>query len=334
MYAEAGEAERYRQDAAGTTAGRSAGDTAAHTVMDRAGHTGAGRTLAVVLNWCAEEDTERCLASLLHECERVPTLDLLLVDSASPDGSGARLAARFPAVPYLALTANLGYAGGNEQAIAWALARRYDFVLIVNDDAELMAGCVEQLLETMAANPTAGACAPTVTFGPPHTDRVWWAGGAFVWWKGLGVHWHDGESVAALGLSGRAPQPVTFLSGCVLLLRSHAIRQSGSLRAEFFAYVEDAELSYRWQRDGWQLYWVPAALARHHVPRHAGAPSPFAIRYRDRNRRRVASLHYGVWRRAGFWLFFAPSRLLRLMQYALKADGARAIAVWRGWFGR
>ena len=79
MYAEAGEAERYRQDAAGTTAGRSAGDTAAHTVMDRAGHTGAGRTLAVVLYWCAEEDTERCLASLLHECERVTIIDMMVV---------------------------------------------------------------------------------------------------------------------------------------------------------------------------------------------------------------------------------------------------------------
>jgi GT2 family glycosyltransferase len=116
----------------------------------------------------------------------------------------------------------------------------------------------------------------------------------------------------------------------VLLLRSQAIRQCGGLRAEFFAYVEDAELSYRWQRAGWQLYWVPAALARHHVPRHAGAPSPFAIRYRDRNRRRVASLHYGVWQRVGFWLFFAPSRLLQLVRFAMKADVARALAVWRG----
>ena len=174
MYAEAGEDERYRQDAAGTTAERN-----------------AGRTLAVVLNWCAEEDTVRCLASLLHECERVPTLDLLLVDSASPDGSGARLAARFPAVPYLALAANLGYAGGNEQAIAWALARGYDFVLIVNDDAELMAGCVGQLLQAMAANPSAGGCAPTVTFGPPHTDLVWWAGGAFVWARAAAGHFFE-----------------------------------------------------------------------------------------------------------------------------------------------
>lgn len=305
-----------------------------HGAAKRAGgHIGTGRTLAVVLNWCAEEDTARCLASLGREQELVPTLDVLLVDSASPDGSGARVAARFAKVPYLPLEANLGYAGGNQRAIEWALARDYAFVLVVNDDAQLLPGCVGRMLSAMAADETVGGCAPTVTYGPPHDDVVWWGGGTFVWWKALGVHWNEGASVSALGLSGREPEPVTFLSGCVLLLRATALRKSGGLRPEFFAYVEDAELSYRWVREGWRLLWVPGAMAQHHVPWQAGAPSPFAITCRDRNRRRVAALHFGPLQRACFGLFFVPSRLVLLLRYALRGDKPRCAALWRGLSG-
>ena len=75
--------------------------------------------MAVVLNWCAEEDTTACVQSLLAD-GAASGLDVLLVDNASPDGSGERLAARFPELPYLQTGANIGYAGGNRLAITSA----------------------------------------------------------------------------------------------------------------------------------------------------------------------------------------------------------------------
>jgi len=290
----------------------------------------AGRILAVVLNWCAEDDTARCLASLIAEQARVPALDILLADSASPDGSGDRLAARFPGVAYLPIGANLGYAGGNQRAIEWALARAYEFVLLINDDASLTPGCLIALMHAMRSDPAVGACAPTVTYGPPHDDRVWWGGGSFVWWKGMGVHHHVGHSAARLREQYPHPRAVTFLSGCVLLLRAEAIRRSGGLPAEFFAYVEDVELCHRWERQGWRLLWVPAATARHHVPVEAGDPSPFAITLRDQNRQRLAVRHFGGFRLAVFRAVFFGSRAVLLGRALARGDGARQRALWTG----
>jgi len=289
-----------------------------------------GRVLAVVLNWCAEDDTARCLDSLIAEQGHVPTLDILLADSASPDGSGNRLAARYPGVAYLPIGANLGYAGGNQRAIEWALARGYAFVLLINDDASVTPGCLVALMHAMQSDPTVGACAPTVTYGPPHDDRVWWGGGSFVWWKGMGVHDHVGHSATTLREQYPHPRAVTFLSGCVLLLRAEAIRRSGGLPAEFFAYVEDVELCYRWERQGWRLLWVPAAAARHHVPVEAGEPSPFAITLRDQNRQRLAVRHFHGLRLAIFRAVFFGSRAVLLGRALARGDGARRRALWAG----
>lgn len=286
------------------------------------------RIVAVVLNWCAEDDSARSITALRTHAGAL--VDVLLVDNASPDGSGARLAHRFPDVPVLHADANRGYAGGNELAIQWALARGYGFILLVNDDAEVEQACVERLVAVMDAEPRVAAAAPTVVFGPPHEDRVWWGGGALAWHRTSAVHGFAGQSVEAIAAVAGPSVPVDCLCGCVLLLRADALRQLGGLRTEFFSYGEDVELSIRLSRGGWGLRWVPAARARHHLPFPEAPPSPWAIRQRDRNRRRVAALHLGRRDRLVFWVWFASTRLLRWGGYVLTGDVERARAIWAG----
>ena len=283
---------------------------------------GERRTLAVVLNWCAEEDSAACVASLL--ADETPGLELLIADSASPDGSGDRLAARFPGVAYLQTGANLGYAGGNLLAMEWALARGFDYVLVINDDAEVRPGCVGALIAALEGDARAAACAPTVVHGGDE-QVVWWGGGRFVPYKALGVHHHYGAPVSSLPVGDGSPVPVTFLSGCVVLFRLSALRAHGGFRAEYFAYVEDAEWSWRLTQAQWSLLWVPAARAVHKVPFPAPPPSPFGIEHRDRNRRRVAA-RYGPsrWRWA---VWFWGTRMIRGGQYLIRGDYRRARSV-------
>jgi GT2 family glycosyltransferase len=284
--------------------------------------------VAVVLNWCAAEDSARAIRSI--EAQGEDRVTILVVDNASPDGSGARLAARFPHWPHLQTDANLGYAGGNQLGIAWALERGAQAILLMNDDAELRPGCLAALRQALAADPTLGACAPTVVHAPPHDDRVWWGGGTFVPHKAIGVHRNAGALVQTVR-SGHPPSvPQTALSGCVLLLRSQALRAAGGLRPEFFCYVEDTELSVRLVAGGWTLAWVPAAVAVHHLPYPEAPPSPWAITQRDRNRRLLARLWLTGWTRCRFVAWYYPTRLALAARYVLRGDWGRAAAIWRG----
>lgn len=284
------------------------------------------RVLAVVLNWCAEADTAACVLSLMADTSA--NIEVLIVDNASPDGSGERLRARFPEHPFMQTGANLGYAGGNQRAIEWALERNYDFVLVINDDAEVQVGCVGAMVAATEANPRAGAAAPIVLHHG--TDVVWFGGGELSEARAMGSHTHFGETLAQARAAGTNVRSVTFLSGCVLLLRAETLRATGGFRSEFFAYVEDLELSYRFRHAGWSLLLVPLAVATHKVPFPSRPDSAFAIRLRDVNRRRMVALHYSLAQRVPFIAWFYPTRLIHLARFIAKGDRARISAIWSG----
>lgn len=280
------------------------------------------RVAALVLNWCAEDDTLACVASL--EAQEYPALEICLLDNASPDGSGTRLATRRPDLHFIQTGANLGYAGGNNAGIAWALDRGADYVLVINDDALLAPGALRELVSAMRAEPRAGMAAPTIV----HRDvpgRTWWAGGRFSTLKAIGMH----EAFGATPAPPAPPRDVEFVSGCAVLLRADALRACGAFDAAFVSYLEDVDLSLRFAARGWRLLHVPAALAAHAVPWPPQPPSPWAIEHRDRNRRRVAARHLSAAQRVAFRAWFYPTRLLLAASALARADVLRARAFWR-----
>lgn len=288
------------------------------------------RIVAVVLNWNGEHDTAACVDSLL--AQRDVALEILLVDNDSADGSGARLHARYPALPYLQTGANLGYAGGNNRGIEWALARGTDAVLVINNDTVADAGCVRRLADALDAEPRVAGVAPLITrYDDP--SRIWFAGGKLSTMRAMGTHDHDDARVAQLLATLPDPtrlQPCTFLCGCCILFRAEALRDVGAFREDFFAYVEDVELSYRLGRAGWRLGWMPTARLAHRVLPAGSPDSPMQIRLRDRNRRRMARSLYGWRDRLAFALWFWPTRLVHLLRYRLRGDRDRANALLAG----
>ncbi len=286
---------------------------------------------AIVLNWNGESDTAACLDSLL--AQRDVQLEILLVDNASPDGSGERLHARYPALEYLQTEANLGYAGGNDRAIEHLLARGASWILVVNNDTVADPDCVRLLLGAAATHERIAAVSPLITrFDDP--ARIWFAGGRMDRARAIGVHEHENETVAAAYGESSARdtrfRECTFLCGCCLLLRASALAEVGLFRADFFAYVEDVDLSLRLTARGWKIGWVAAAGLSHRVPPFGTAPSPLQITLRDRNRRRMVASQYPPGWRIVFALWFYPTRVLHLLRYGLSGDRRRARAVLEG----
>jgi GT2 family glycosyltransferase len=282
------------------------------------------RVVAVVLNWCGESVTAACLRSL--RASDYPALEVLLVDSASPDGSGAALHAAFPELPYLQTPTNLGYAGGNNRGIEWALERACDYVLIVNNDTELAPDAVRELVGAARAEARVGAVAPKILYHAA-PERIWFAGGEFRRARALGVHCGEGEMDRE---RLAPPREVSFLTGCCLLLPAPVLRAVGGFQEDFFAYVEDVELSLRLQEAGYRLLYAPSARILHHVPLDAGPPSPFQIYHRDRNRRRMVRRRYGTFDRLRFGAFFYPTRICHAVRYLARRDLPRARAIWQG----
>ncbi|MGH7616490.1 MAG: glycosyltransferase family 2 protein [Gemmatimonadaceae bacterium] len=279
------------------------------------------RVTAIVLNWCKESDTAACLDSLAES--RYDALDVLLVDNASPDGSGDRLHARYPNVPFLQTGANLGYAGGNNRAMERALEHGAEYVLVLNNDTVVDFDCVGHLVRASLSTGAPVVAPLIVYFDEP--NRVWYGGGAFSPMRALGKHFHENELVD----SSHRRRSMTFVCGCCFLIRADVARRLGRFDESFFAYVEDVELSVRFAKAGVEMLYEPSARVLHRVGRN-DVGTPWQIRQRDRNRRRLVRIHYDALSRLSFSLWFYPTRAAHLVRYALLRDWERARAIVDG----
>ncbi|HVY61570.1 MAG TPA: glycosyltransferase family 2 protein, partial [Planctomycetota bacterium] len=113
----------------------------------------------VVLTWNGREDTLRCLETLRGEL--APGDAVVVVDNASSDGTAAAVRAAHPWATLLETGANLGFAGGNNVGLRWALERPFDWIFILNNDTLVPAGTLGALAAFAAAAPAAlGAVQP------------------------------------------------------------------------------------------------------------------------------------------------------------------------------
>lgn len=99
----------------------------------------------VVLHYVTEEDTLRCVDSILH-LKDPDTSRVIVVDNASPNGSGARLEERYRGhsrVRVVFNRENLGYARGLNVGYRLAKQEGASFVTLMNNDIEVVTrdGC-------------------------------------------------------------------------------------------------------------------------------------------------------------------------------------------------
>lgn len=230
----------------------------------------------MILNYNLTEFTIACVRSL----QRVtyPSLEILIVDNASTDGVLGRLSEALPGVPVRSTGANLGYTGGVNEGIRWALESRPEYILVLNPDTEVQEDFLDHLVRAMEDHPAAVACG-TIYKSHRHHE-IWYGGGRMIPWRGLAVHERKGDTLPPDELG--EPRPVSFITGCMAFYRASALEAIGLQDDRFFLYLDDIEMSARIARRGFALLYVPRAIIRHHVK--GEEESPFKLYYSVRNR--------------------------------------------------
>lgn len=230
---------------------------------------------AVVVTWNGADLLPTCLASLTAQ-RFAGSLEILVVDNGSTDGTADLLARHFPDVTVLEAGRNLGFAGGAELGLRGLDA---DFALLLNNDATLEPDGVDRLVAAALADPRAGAV----------TARVLLAGGAgpvLVNSTGLEVTTagtgQDRDWRAPLGTESRSPEVFGFC-GAAALLRRTALEEAGTFDPWLFLYYEDTDLSWRLRAAGWTVRHEPTAVAHHRHAASSDTTSPLFRYYNTRN---------------------------------------------------
>ncbi|MBI4082300.1 MAG: glycosyltransferase family 2 protein [Candidatus Lambdaproteobacteria bacterium] len=197
---------------------------------------------------------------------------MVVADNASRDGSLARLRAEFAGDPRLRVVEsgrNLGFACGNNRALAWADG---EYILLLNPDCVVGPQTIERVLAEMERHPEAGMAGCLIR-NPDGSEQAGARRAVPTPWRAvvrtLGLHrWFPDDPRFDDFVLTRQPLPtrtveVEAISGAFMFIRRRALDQVGLLDEGYFLHCEDLDLCMRFRESGWKILFLPHAEAVH-----------------------------------------------------------------------
>lgn len=183
---------------------------------------------------------------------------------------------------------NLGYAGGNNVGIKYALESGADYVLILNPDTTIAKDLLTKLLEVAKKNTRAGIIGTAVNEG----DRIIYCG-EIKWLKSELKH-------SVLKPPTRNLKPDFYIPGVAMLISKKVFENIGYFDERYFLYFEDADFCARTRCAGFKLAVMPDVLIRHQVSSSTSSlGSALLLRYHYRN------AHLFNWKNGPFYIKIA-----------------------------
>lgn len=233
--------------------------------------------------------------------------ECLVVDNGSKDGTEEAIKNyTLPNMDYKFIQsgANLGFAGGNNVGIKDALKRKFDYILLLNNDLILPTDIVKKLVSYMEKNAEVGITSPKMYFAKGyefHKDRykekdkgnvLWYAGGIID--RNNVYTTHRGVDEVDHGQYDKIEETDVANGACVII-RREVFDDIGLLDAEFFLYWEDADFSARAIRKGYKVMYFPKTWMWHKVSASTGGSgSPTNDYFLTRNRFYYAMRYSGL----------------------------------------
>ena len=263
----------------------------------------------IIVNWNVRDLLARCLDSIFGEAYplysgvwQLPcsgrTFEVIVVDSASSDGSPDMVRSRYPGVRLYDSQVNLGYAGGNNLGMRQSRGR---YLLLLNPDTEVLGDVLARLVSALEEHERLGVVGPQLRYADDSiqpsrrrfpTLRTALVDSTFV------EKWFPNHSeLRRYKMLERSPDEacsVDWLVGACLLVRREVLDEVGYLDESYFMYSEELDWQKRIRDAGWGIAYLPAARVMHYEGKsseQAGAATH--IRF-SRSKIRYFRKHHGL----------------------------------------
>jgi N-acetylglucosaminyl-diphospho-decaprenol L-rhamnosyltransferase len=281
-----------------------------------------------IVNTNGREHLLRCLAAIKEALAEAGKAEVLVLDNASDDGSVAavvewnRANGVGDALRLIPLERRAGKAENDSLLLREA---RGELCLLLNEDSELRPGAIESLVAALAASPRAAVAGAQLLAPDGSRSACAWrlpgVGTALA--QALFLH----RLLVTQSGHARGIRRVGWVQSSAMLVRRDAAEQVGYLDQAFFVYSDETDFQKRLADAGWEILFVPGALAVHHeqltFDRSAGERRVVEF---HRNRDLYMRKHHGPWAALAV-------RVLTAWNYAVRAAIA-AVAPGRepGWY--
>ncbi|MEN6414737.1 MAG: glycosyltransferase family 2 protein [Veillonellales bacterium] len=283
----------------------------------------------ILINYNSWQDTLECLASL----KQLTFLNykIIIIDNASQDESVQQISRNYPDAVIISSQENLGFAGGNQLGIDFALKEGAKYIWLLNNDTVVHKESLTELVHNAESFPLALLTNKIYKYG---TERdIWYCGGDIHWWKGKPFHirMHQQDDQFA-----KQPYATTWISGCSMFAKAELF-QNYHMDKRYFLYFEDVEFCEQLKKGGISLFVIPKSIIWHKTSASIGKMSHIQAYYSVRNNMYFVSKQANLIHKVVYFPYFIVRTLIFSLRYRLRGwknkDSLKSMvgkAYWRG----
>ncbi|PJF31920.1 MAG: glycosyltransferase family 2 protein [Candidatus Thermofonsia Clade 1 bacterium] len=222
----------------------------------------------IIVSWNVRDYLARCLDSIAESLRLAPlSTEIIVVDSASNDGTVELLKEAYPYVGTLPQSENVGFTRGNNIGLA---AAQGEFLFLLNPDTEVRGTALAEMVSYLREHPQVGILgAHTLNTDGTHQSTRRRFPTLLI--SLLESTWL--QPYAPRGLLDRfyfrdvadtAIARVDWVQGSALMLRRAVYEQIGGLDEGYFMFSEEVDFCKRAKLAGWEVVYHGGVYVVHH----------------------------------------------------------------------
>ncbi len=237
----------------------------------------------IILNYNGKHHLRECLDSIFNQ--NFTDFEVILVDNNSTDSSVLWVRENYPKVKTVENKSNLGFAGGNNCALPYALG---EWVFFLNNDTMLENNCLAEIAKGISERKTNHLVFAPLMVNFDEPTKVDSGGDCLYPWC-LGYKYEDLEADDAIFADKRE---IMSACGGGAVFNKELFNKIGGFDEDFFLIYEDVDLSLMAKRMGVEIWMLPKAKIRHKgcatIVQHSAQRMYFA----ERNKFYLKIKHY------------------------------------------
>lgn len=285
--------------------------------------------ISVIIISAKEKYLFDCLESLYKALEGVKN-EVILIDNASGDNLGKKAKKKFPEVKVLRREENGGFGENNNMGMKVAKGK---YVLLLNDDTKIInKNIFKEMIEWMNKNPKVGVSSCALV--NPDKKTYQGSGGYFPTLSRVFAWMTFLDDIPGLDLLIKPYHPLSgwspfykgegyfkkkhkqdWVTGAFFLMRKKAMDEVGLFDEDFFLYVEEVDLSYRFKKKGWDIWYLPRWKTLHYGQVTTGSANAMIREFE--NLKLFYKKHYARWKLPFLVFFLKLGAVLRIIIFGL-----------------
>jgi len=185
--------------------------------------------------------------------------EVVVVDNGSTDDSAKIIAENYSKVILILNKENLGFAGGSNVGIRYALDHGAEYIWLLNNDTVVAPDALFTMVAEIEKDPKIGITGSKIYY-LSHPKKIWFAGGEIDWLNGTSHH--TGMEEVDIGKYDYTKE-VDRVTGCSMLVRRDVCDKVGIFDEQFFIYVEEVDWCVRARKPGFKCIFVPSSVVYH-----------------------------------------------------------------------